>query len=354
MEKQNRFQKLWQSEYRWPFIILMIVAFSAGYFFRGGGSLPDVTTGPQTEHTHTGDVETWTCSMHPQIRQPEPGSCPICGMDLIPVANETGSDNLGPRQLKLSPNAIKLAEIQTAPVERKYVATEIRMVGKVEYDETRLSYISARVPGRIDRLYVDFTGTTVRENDHLVNLYSPELIAAQQELLEALKTYRKLENVNDPEIKDKAMRTLDAVREKLYLWGLTENQVNDIEKRQSVTDHLTIYSPISGVVIHRNATEGMYIETGTPIYTIADLSHVWVKLDAYESDLEWLRFGEIVEFRTEAYPGEKFEGRIAFIDPVLNPQTRTVKVRVNVENHHSILKTDMFVRSVVRSRLSTS
>jgi len=338
--------EFWQSPYRWPMVIAMIVIFILGILIGGGpGGGVD-----HTGHEHGAEAPTaakkeqiWTCSMHPQIRQPKPGKCPICGMDLIPVSTE--AEEVGPRELKLSSTAIKLAEIQIKPVERRYVSTIIRMVGKVEYDETRLGYITARVPGRIDRLYVDYTGITVRKGDHLVYFYSPELISAQQELLQTLKAYRKFGS---------GKSTVNAAREKLKLWGLPAAQIQEIEKRGKPTDHLTIYSPMSGIVIHKNAVEGMYVNTGTQIYTIADLSRIWVKLDAYESELSWLRFGQTVTFETEAYPGETFEGRIAFIDPVLNPTTRTVKVRVNVTNPDLKLKPEMFVRAVVRSKLSVT
>lgn len=341
--KSNILQRFWQSELRWPVLGALLLAFLAGMLIRGGG-------GGDGAHPHAGEAagaaQVWTCSMHPQIRQPGPGSCPICGMELIPVA-ESSDEPLAENQLKLSPYAVKLAGIRTAPVERRYVEAEIGMSGKIDYDETRLKYITARVPGRIDNMFVDYTGTPVRENDHLVNLYSPELIAAQQELLQTLRSARA---GSSPLVRS----TLEAAREKLRLWGLTERQISEIEQRGTPSDHLTIYSPVSGVVIRRNATVGMYVDTGTPIYTIADLSQVWVKLDAYESDLEWIRFGQPVEFYTEAYPGETFEGRIFFIDPVLNPATRTVKVRLNVANPEGKLKPEMFVRAVVRSRISRS
>lgn len=347
------FNKIRQPEIRWPLAAVILIAFVIGYFMGGGPSGP-------ASHDHTNEAaqetvqaQVWTCSMHPQIRQPNPGKCPICGMDLIPVSGGNEEDS-GPRELKLSETARKLADIQTAPVERKYVSAEVRMAGKVEYDETRLAYISAWVPGRIDRLYVDFTGTSVRKGDHLVYLYSPELVSAQQELLQAARTAQAVTAGGNPEIRSTAQRTLEAVREKLRLLGLTEAQIQEIERQEKVSDHLTIYSPISGVVIQRNAQEGMYVETGMPIYTIADLSNVWVKLDAYESDLEWIRYGQEVEFTTEAFPGETFSGKIVFIDPMLNPMTRTVKVRVNVPNPHGKLKPEMFVRAVVSTKLSVS
>jgi Cu(I)/Ag(I) efflux system membrane fusion protein len=298
-------------------------------------------------------IEFWTCSMHPQIMQPNPGKCPICGMDLIPVSSEIGEESSA-RQLKLTPTAMKLASIQVSPVQHKYVAAEIRMVGKIDYDETRIKYISAYVPGRIDRLYVNYTGTKVRKGDHLVELYSPELISAQEELIQAKKTNNLLSGNGGLISNKSAQNTLQAVRDKLSLWGLTDRQIKNIEEKGVVSDLLTIYSPMAGIVIHRNATEGMYLSTGTKIYTIADLSKVWVKLDAYESDLQWIRYGQEVEFETEAMPGDIFTGKIAFIDPFLNSQTRTVKVRVNVDNSAGKLKPEMFVKALVKSRLSVS
>jgi membrane fusion protein, copper/silver efflux system len=255
------------------------------------------------------------------------------------------------RHITLSDTAQKLASIQVMPVERKFVTAEISMFGKIDYDETKLAYITARVPGRLDRLYVDYTGISVRKGDHLVYLYSPELLIAQEELIQALKRVRTKNNDRKYVQKD-SFSILEAVREKLRLWGLTESQIKQIEKKNKASDHITIYAPISGTVIHKNAMEGMYVNTGTQIYTIADLNRVWVKLEAYESDITWIRYGQKVEIRTETYPGERFEGRISFIDPILNQKTRTVAVRVNVENRDGRLKPGMFVRGIVYSRMS--
>jgi Cu(I)/Ag(I) efflux system membrane fusion protein len=255
------------------------------------------------------------------------------------------------RHITLSDTAQKLASIQVAPVERKFVAAEIRMFGKIDYDETKLAYITARMPGRLDRLYVDYTGINVKKGDHLVYLYSPELLTAQEELIQALKRVRPKNNDRKFVQKD-SFSILEAVREKLRLWGLTESQIKQIEKKNKPSDHITLYAPISGTVIHKNAVEGMYVNTGTQIYTIADLSLVWVKLEAYESDITWIRYGQKVEILTEAYPGERFEGRISFIDPTLNAKTRTVAIRVNVENIDGRLKPGMFVKGIVYSRVS--
>ena len=293
-------------------------------------------------HNHEQNAVTkWTCSMHPQIQQPNAGQCPICGMDLIPVKSQN-SDQVGFREIALSDRARRLANIQVAAAERKFVATEIRLVGKIKYDETRLGYITARVAGRIDHMYVDYTGITVRKGDHLVELYSPELVSTQQELIQTVKSAKE----NDLEI---MRQNAASIRERLRLWGLTREQIKTIENSNKVTDRITIYAPMGGIVVERNGLEGMYVNTGTRIYTIADLSRVWLQLDAYETDVPWLRYGQEVEFQTETFPGEIFKGKIAFIDPVLNEKTRTVKIRINVDNKQAKLKPGMFANATVKS-----
>ncbi len=331
---------------------LVVVTFIAGYFAHL--LLQGPAAGPEHEHPGEQTAEqaptVWTCSMHPQFRLPKPGKCPICFMDLIPVATEDSV--VGDRQITFSEEALKLMEIQTTLVERKFVEAEIRMVGKVDYDETRVKNITAWVHGRIDRLYVDFTGITVSTGDHMVDLYSPELISAQAELLQALKAAGSVRDSTSELMKRTTIATLEASRDKLRLLGLARAQIDKIESSGAPVTHITIYSPMGGTVIHKYATEGMYVNTGTPIYTLADLSRLWVKLDAYESDLSWIRYGQEVEFSTEAYPGQVFKGRISFRDPVLNAKTRTVKVRINVDNPDGKLKPEMFVRAVVRAKVA--
>jgi len=295
-------------------------------------------------------ITEWTCSMHPHIRRTEPGKCPICGMDLIPVGKTATQPSV--RELVTSQAAKALMDIETAPVERKFVTAEVRMVGKVDYDETKLAYITAWVPGRLDRLYVDYTGVPVRKGDHLVYLYSPELLSAQEELIQAKEAAESLRRGGSGIVRETTEAMLHAARGKLRLLGLTDEQVETVERTGEVSDHLTIYSPASGIVIHKNAKEGMYVDTGTRIYTVADLSVVWVWLEAYESDLMWLRYGQKVRFTALSFPGRVFTGTISFIDPVLDPATRTVRVRVNVPNADGALKPGMFVKAVVRSQVA--
>ena len=381
-----------------PVLLVFLLGGVLGYLLSNAVTTSSPTPVVEVGGSHGVQEEIWTCSMHPQIRLPEPGQCPICGMDLIraesslkstvatklqkkpkyacamfcvPPLSEPGNcpicgmemvevdveegagvDAVDSRTLTLSPTAQKLAQVRVAPVERKFVSAEIRTVGKIVFDETRLRYITAWVPGRLDRLYVDYTGVPVQKGDHLVYLYSPELQTAQTELLEAIKGAEDLQDSDVESLRDTAYDWVEDIRDKFRLWGVTDEQIKKIERQGTPTDHMTIYAPIAGIVIHKNAVEGMYVQTGTRIYTIADLSRVWVKLDAYESDLAWLRYGQRVEFETEAYPGEVFGGKIAFIDPVLDAKTRTVKVRVNVENHDGRLKPEMFVRAVVRVKIA--
>jgi len=323
-------------------LVLAALAFGVGRW-----TAPDEPSGGAAPAAD--EERLWTCSMHPQIQLPEPGPCPICGMDLIPL--EGGGDDLGPRELRLTQGAAALADLETAPVRRRQVARELRLVGKVDYDETRLDYITAWISGRLDRLFVDFTGTLVRKGDHLVEIYSPELISAQEELLQALEARRRLDEGGSSLLRQTARATVDSTQAKLRNLGLEPAQIAAIESSGRPSDHVTIHAPKGGVIVHKHKNEGDYVQTGSRIYTIADLSQVWVKLDAYESDLPWIRYGQDVSFEADAWPGERFAGRIVFVDPVLTGDTRTVKVRLNVENPDRRLKPGMFVRAVVEAPL---
>ena len=290
-------------------------------------------------HDEVEQAETfWSCSMHPQIMQTGPGDCPICGMNLIPVMRTDDTEGMS-NALTLSESAKKLARIETVAVERRYPTAKISMVGKIDFDETRLKSITARFPARVDRLYVDYEGIRVNKGDHLALVYSPELLTAQSELLAALKY--------NPE-----GASIQAAREKLRLWGLSVQQVAEIEERGNASDQVQINAPLEGIVIEKNVKEGDYIETGTGFFKIADLNRLWVILDAYESDIAWIRYGQKVAFEVEAYPGDVFHGIISFINPVMDLNTRTIKVRVNVTNEDGRLKPGMFVRATISSSIA--
>jgi Cu(I)/Ag(I) efflux system membrane fusion protein len=338
-------------------VIVAVVAFSlGGLMLDGGESMPSsesFSEDARASSTASSEPTSWTCSMHPQIHLPKPGKCPICFMDLIPVETGGGGADLNPNQIRMSETAVQLAGIQTTPVVRAYAERSVRMVGKLDYDETTVSYITAWVPGRLDSLFADYTGATVTKGDHMVYLYSPELISAQEELLQAKKAIAALSRTASKVLKSTADETLRSAREKLRLYGLSDKLIADIEESNAPRDHLTITAPAGGVVVHKDAKEGMYVSVGTRIYTIADLTRLWVLLEAYESDLPWLRYGQPITFTSPSFPGESFEAVTSFIDPVVNPQTRTVNIRAVVKNKDMRLKPEMFVSATVLSRLDS-
>ncbi len=331
-------------------LFAIVLAVVAGLSYWAGTLSRDEADRDPSSEPSAGGATTYYCSMHPHITLPYEGKCSICEMDLIPLAER--ADDPGPRALELSEAAMRLAEVETRPVERKFVEATIAMVGKIEFDETEVKTITAWVDGRLDRLFVNYTGVPVAVGDHLVDIYSPKLYAAQQQLVEALNAVERTEPTNESLSSRFPSGNLDAVRTKLALLGLAEEQIAEIERRRTPSQHLMIPSPVEGVVVEKLASEGDYVSTGTPIYKVADLTRLWVKLDAYESDLPWLRYGQDVTFETPAYPGETFHGRVTFEDWVVDPNTRTVKVRLNVDNADHRLKPGMFVRAQARSTLA--
>jgi Cu(I)/Ag(I) efflux system membrane fusion protein len=292
----------------------------------------------------------WTCSMHPAIQAPTEGDCPICGMDLIPLEAGGGEGATGmDRTLRLDPGQKAMAGIRTVPVVRRPASHELRLVGKLAVDETELATLSAWVGGRLDRLYVDYTGLVVRTGDHMAEIYSPQLFHAQEELILAVESARRFGESADASLQRISHSTVVAARKKLTLYGLTEEQMEDIVARGEPSEQITLKAPMGGTVIKRHAVEGQYVAEGDPLYVIADLDHLWLELDAYESDLPWLRFGQEVAFEVDAWPGEIFQGTVSFLDPVLDPVTRTVHVRVQVDNEDGRLRPEMYARAKVLS-----
>src|SRR5664280_38301 len=288
--------------------------------------------------TETAKSTIWTCSMHPQIRMPEPGKCPICGMDLIPLV-QTGASSVDPSAIHLTKEAAQLANGLTTVVAKQTPVKEVRLYGKVQADERLLQSQVAHVSGRIERLAVNFTGESVTKGQVLAQIYSPELITAQQELLETAKTKQ-----SEPAI-------YEAAKEKLRQWKLTENQIGTIESSGIAQTAVDVVSSSGGIVTARLVNTGDYVSQGTELFKIADLSNVWVKFDAYESDLQFLRKGEKISFTLQALPGKEYSGNIVFIDPVIDPVTRVAQVRVETGNQSASLKPEMFATGIVYSTL---
>jgi membrane fusion protein, copper/silver efflux system len=279
----------------------------------------------------------WTCAMHPRIRMPQPGKCPICGMDLIPL-NQSNVDT-DPAAVHLTKEAAQLANVLTSVVTRQKPVMEVRLYGKVQADERLLQSQVAHISGRIEKLMINFTGETVQKGQTLALLYSPELITAEQELLETVKTKQ-----SQPEI-------YEAAKEKLRQWKLPESQIASIENSGAIQNNVAVVSNTNGIITARRVNNGDYISQGTVLFDVADLSKVWVLFDAYESDLQFLQKGDKLEFTVQALPGVKFSGAIAFIDPVMDPVTRVAKVRIEAENQSGRLKPEMFVTGIVKASL---
>jgi len=276
--------------------------------------------------------------MHPQIRMEQPGKCPICGMNLIPLA-QSGSESTDPDAIHLSREAAQLANVLTTVVAKQKPVKEIRLYGKVQADERLFQSQTAHIPGRIERLYVNFTGEKVAKGQVLAAIYSPELITAQQELLETAKTKQ-----SQPEL-------YEASQEKLRQWKLTDDQIAKIESSGVVQNNFEVVSNTSGTVTARRVNDGDHVSQGTVLYDVADLSKVWVMFDAYESDLQFLHTGEKISFTLQAFPGNDFSGKLIFIDPVIDPVTRVAKVRVETGNQSGKLKPEMFATGIVSTTL---
>ncbi|MEW6251589.1 MAG: efflux RND transporter periplasmic adaptor subunit [Planctomycetota bacterium] len=347
-------------------VLLALVAVFGGGLWLGGRSV-DTDHAASAAPAPADEVLYWTCSMHPQIKLPKFGQCPICFMDLIPV--KAGADQGDAPRISLSQRARTLARVATTPVERRELTHQIDLVGKVAPDETRITYVASYLPGRLDRLFVNYTGILVRPGDHLAEIYSPELLVAQQEYLLALEAAEENHRPAPAPASPRGTSTapappstapasggplyglLEAARRKLELWGIPMDEVERLARERQPRDRLRIDAPRDGWVLERQGYEGMYVETGTRLFTLADLSTVWVLLDAYELDLPFLRYGQSVEFETDAIPGRTFTGRVAYIDPTLTEATRTVRVRVNVPNENLQLRPGMFVRARLNVRL---
>lgn len=320
------------------YIGILAVGLLLGWFLFGNSSAKE------TEHNHEATTETnqmWTCSMHPQVMQPEPGDCPICGMDLIPAAS--GSDGLLADQFKLSENAMALANIQTSIVNNgKTEDNTIKLSGKIveneEANAVQVSYFS----GRIERLNVSFTGEEVRKGQLLATIYSPELYAAQQELITAAS------------LKESQPALYKAVRNKLKLWKLSENQINQIETSGKVKENFPVYATVSGTVSDKLVEQGDYIKQGQPLLKIANLNTVWANFDVYENQIDLFKKGQEISVTTNTYSNKEFKAKVDFIDPVLDTKTRTVKLRAVLNNKQDVFKPGMFVEGKVKGMTSSN
>lgn len=314
------------------YISILIAGLFLGWFLFAKSSTE------KKEHNHktvSQKTQMWTCSMHPQIMQPESGDCPICGMDLIPAENN--SVGLSADQFRLSENAMALANIQTSIVGAgSNNETSINLSGKITENEEQnviqVSYFS----GRIERLFINSTGEKVNKGQLLAEIYSPELFAAQQELI----TTASIKNTQ-PEL-------YKAVRNKLKLLKISEKQINQIENTEKIITDFPIYATVSGTVSEKLIAQGATVKQGEAILKIANLNTVWANFDVYENQIDLFKKGQDVVVTTNANPNKKIESKIDFIDPILNKETRTLKLRVVLENKDGFLKPGMFAEASIK------
>ncbi len=322
----------------------IIVGLGIGYLLFGKQS-KEISNSSAHDHSSettqaAGEDQRWTCSMHPQIRQNEPGDCPICGMDLIPLEETTSQD---PLVLEMTAEAVKLAQVETTVIGATGIAEKnFTLSGKIKEDERLTASQVAHIPGRIEKLFVTFTGEQVKKGQQLATLYSPELVTAQQELLEAIK----LKDVNADLVK--------AARKKLEYWKIPAEQIRSIEKSGQIRETFTVLADASGVVTNRRIAVGDYVKQGEVLFDITNLDRIWVLFDAYEEDLASIKVGDRIQFTTQAVPNRTFTTRISFIDPAIDPATRVASLRGELRNSGNLLKPEMFVRGTLQAPITTT
>jgi Cu(I)/Ag(I) efflux system membrane fusion protein len=332
---------------------LLLLGLLLGALFFGGGSEShaghdamndgDMSEHVQEEHTDAQGNVIYTCSMHPNVRQDEPGDCPICGMDLIPASSgEAGDEPAGKYEMQMSQAAVQLASIQTTPVRRGVAARELHLPGRIELDERRRSVITSKVEGRITELHVDFTGAPVAKGQPVASIYSPELMSAQRELLQAVE-----QRESQPERYASALR-------KLRLWEIPESEIQRVLEAGEVQQSLQIHSPADGYVTQRHVSEESYVQPGTVLFDIADAGQLWLSLEAYEEDMQWLSEGDRISFSPRGSTA-RHEARISFIDPAFDVRSRSIRLRADVSANQAgsgmNLRPGMLVSAVVEAEL---
>ena len=285
----------------------------------------------------------WQDAMNPAFKSKKPGKAPD-GMDLVPVYADEGPspEGLPPGTVRISPERQQLIGVQYGQVRRQALSRTLRTVGKVTYDETRITRVQTKVSGWIDKVHVDFTGRLVRKGQPLISIYSPELVSTQEEFLIASRAKENLGNASVKEIAASAASLYESTRQRLRLWDISEEQIQELEQRGTPTKTMPLYSPITGYVLTRNAFPGQRVTPEVELYIIADLSTIWVLAEVYEYEVPLIKLGQTATMTLTYDPGKQFRGRVAYIYPQLDNATRTLKVRLEFPNPDLQLKPDMY------------
>ena len=334
-------------------VVSITAAFGLGWRAGRGGHSP---TAPLHEHdlqpvkNEEGEIEYWTCTMHPSVKMAGPGKCPICAMDLVPVRKGAGSSNQDPSQpaatdkstFTVDPRRQQMIGVRTDAVSTRSLDRTISTIGRVELDERRIYYVHTKFGGWIGKVFVDYTWQHVRTGEPLFTVYSPDLVSTQEEYLLALKAQSTLGGHRLEEVSGGARSLLESARRRLLLWDITEDQIAQLGQTGEVQKELVIHSPAEGHVTFRDAFENMRIEPGTRIYTIADHSIVWVHVEVYEQDIALVQLGQRAAMTVESFPGRQFTGKVTYVEPHVMEQTRTLRVRLEFPNPDLTLKPGMY------------
>jgi Cu(I)/Ag(I) efflux system membrane fusion protein len=299
----------------------------------------------------------YTCPMHPFIVSDRPGTCPICGMTLVPKESmaaslsDNAAQSLG--MVSMNPTQRLMANVATQKVARREFGLDTLAVGKITWDERKVAKVSSRIGGRVERLFVDFTGTRVVSGQPLLTIYSPDLVAAQREYLVALKGVERLKDSPYEDAREMSRSLVEASRTRLKLWGVTDGQLEELAGTKEPKTVFTVFAHRTGVVTERLVSAGQYVMEGAPLYSIAEMDPVWVQAEVHEFEISRIPTGTSAVVTTQAYPGREFRGKVTFVDPYLNVETRTLKIRVDLPNPGGLLKPDMFVRVAFKGRKGT-
>jgi membrane fusion protein, copper/silver efflux system len=337
-----------------PLVVIILASAAGGGWFLWQKKLP----GTSTEQKAAQGKQLYTCAMHPFIIKDKPGTCPICGMELlkkIDGAAGGGAQTAEQKQMaemlghvSMSANQRIMANVATVAAKQGTLNKEINAVGIVQYDQSRQAKVTAWIAGRIDKLNVSTVGAYVSKDKPVAEVYSPDLLATQQEYLLAVKSRDQLKNSPIPSISQNGDGLVESAKQRLMLFGVKESQIAELEKAGKPNIRLPIYTPLSGIVIEKMVQQGQYVNTGEVLFNIADLSRVWVEIDVFENEAPYVRVGQQVEIRSAVEHGAVFNGRISFVYPFHDPKTHTVKARVEMANSGLKLKPDMFVNAIIR------